>query len=662
MELTDYTFDSRIRRRHIPLLSHQRRLRHLNAVLARNITSAEISEDDNFGLLYTIHLHKDDGAIYTSETSEGNLNPIWQQLQLSKFNSLKSNSSASFIIRVWMVKKGVTTCLIEWDVNLRGLSFLGEQVPKDGRKFLPNTLLFSMPEGIYGPADCVVKGPKTDHPGHNAFEVLYSDPSIVRNSCTVNTLRRMMTTERAIKQTQVSVSRVRRAIEKKLQQRVRLHRSRAREENLRLRISLLEQEIAQRQSKLEQEKLACQARDKEKADRGKELENIASELVAKRNSLVEQRRQYFQVRENLLKASSMLALRQKELISELAFVYPIAQFPDKKGYSICFVHLPNSEDFNDRDDLMISVALGYVTHVLLMMSHFLDVPLRYPLIHYGTNSSVRDNLVEHFSDKEREFPLYLKGKEKMLFNYSVYLLNRNIAQLRCNCNLATKDLRFTLHNLHGLFEHYSIKASGSGQVSSSALLPAPSQSVPVPIQNNNHHDVTDNLPSSDEVLSPPVQPPPIEGSFPSCTSHETDGELATSPKLSSSLDEGLDQLQGSSAETKLRQSLAPNFQSLQASQHSSEPNLREFEARNALRVRQGGASIEECLLPVPPVVYDATEESASLHSGDGVEVEVAVDTLFDADLTARTEVLANIVRSFQTYAPPFSSNVPSTKQ
>ncbi|KAM7300609.1 UV radiation resistance-associated protein isoform X1 [Ixodes scapularis] len=482
------------------------------------------------------------------------------------------------------------------------------------------------------------------------------------NSSEDDEYHRMMTTERAIKQTQVSVSRVRRAIEKKLQQRVRLHRSRAREENLRLRISLLEQEIVQRQSKLEQEKLACQARNKEQADRAKELENIASDLVAKRNSLVEQRRQYFQVRENLLKASSMLALRQKELISELAFVYPIAQFPDKKGYSICFVHLPNSEDFNDRDDLMISVALGYVTHVLLMMSHFLDVPLRYPLIHYGTNSSVRDNLVEHFSDKEREFPLYLKGKEKMLFNYSVYLLNRNIAQLRCNCNLATKDLRFTLHNLHGLFEHYSIKASGSGQVSSSALLPAPSQSVPVPIQNNNHHDVTDNLPSSDEVLSPPVQPPPIEGSFPSCTSHETDGELATSPKLSSSLDEGLDQLQVSSAETKLRQSLAPNFQSLQASQHSSEPNLREFEARNALRVRQGGASIEECLLPVPPVVYDATEESASLHSGDGVEVEVAVDTLFDADLTARTEVLANIVRSFQTYAPPFSSNVPSTKQ
>ncbi|CAN7997170.1 unnamed protein product [Ixodes hexagonus] len=664
MELTDYTFDTRIRRRHIPLLSHQRRLRHLNAVLARNITSTEIAEDDNFGLLYTIHLQKNDGAIYTSETSEGNLNPNWQQLQLSKFNSLRSNSSTSFVVRVWVARKGVTTCFIEWDVNLQGLSFLGEQVPKDGRKFLPNTLLFSMPEGIYGPADCVVKSPKTDHPGHSGFEVLYSDPSIVRNSCTVNTLRRMMTTERAIKQTQVSVSRVRRAIEKKLQQRVRLHRSRAREENLRLRISLLEQEIAERQSKLEQEKLACQAATKEVEDRGKELENIASELVEKRNTLVEQRRQYFQVRENLLKANSMLALRQKELISELAFIYPIAQFPDKKGYSICFVHLPNSEDFSDRDDPMISVALGYVTHVLLMMSHFLDVPLRYPLIHYGTNSSVRDNLVEHFSDKEREFPLYLKGKEKMLFNYSVYLLNRNIAQLRCNCNLTTKDLRFTLHNLYGLFEHYSIRANGGGQVNSPAILPASSLSVPVPIQNNNNHhrDARDNLPSSDEVLSPPVQPPNIEGSFPSGTSQGADSELATSPKLSSSLDEGLDQLQVSSAEMKARQMLTPKFQSLQVSQHSSEPNLREFEARNALRVRQGGASIEECLLPVPPVVYDATEESASLHSGDGVEVEVAVDTLFDADLTARTEVLANIVRSFQTYAAAPPPNVPNAKQ
>ncbi|CAN7997341.1 unnamed protein product [Ixodes pacificus] len=657
MELTDYTFDTRIRRRHIPLLSHQRRLRHLNAVLARNITSAEISEDDNFGLLYTIHLHKDDGAIYTSETSEGNLNPIWQQLQLSKFNSLKSNSSASFIIRVWMVKKGVTTCLIEWDVNLRGLSFLGEQaslVPKDGRKFLPNTLLFSMPEGIYGPADCVVKGPKTDHPGHNAFEVLYSDPSIVRNSCTVNTLRRMMTTERAIKQTQVSVSRVRRAIEKKLQQRVRLHRSRAREENLRLRISLLEQEIAQRQSKLEQEKLACQARDKEQADRGKELENIASELVAKRNSLVEQRRQYFQVRENLLKASSMLALRQKELISELAFVYPIAQFPDKKGYSICFVHLPNSEDFNAQIEILNKAMLAHFTTWLQLPAYVRTVYCgSVPRFHRGLGSRLALNIMW------LRMPVVERGQCHHLDSLSCTVVTTN---LRCNCNLSTKDLRFTLHNLHGLFEHYSIKASGSGQVSSSALLPAPSQSVPVPIQNNNHHDVTDNLPSSDEVLSPPVQPPPIEGSFPSCTSHETDGELATSPKLSSSLDEGLDQLQVSSAETKLRQSLAPNFQSLQASQHSSEPNLREFEARNALRVRQGGASIEECLLPVPPVVYDATEESASLHSGDGVEVEVAVDTLFDADLTARTEVLANIVRSFQTYAPPFSSNVPSTKQ
>lgn len=651
MELTDYTFDTRIRRKHVPLVTHQRRLRHLNAILGRNITSNEITEGDNFGLFYTIHLRSDGNAIYTSETSEGNLNPMWQQLQLSKFNCVGSNASSSFVVKVWLTKRGdhCATCLIEWEVHLRGLSFLGEQVPKDGRKFLPNTLLFSMPEGIYGAADCIVQqGPKLDQ---SLYEVLYSDPSIVRNSCTVNSLKRMMTTERAIKQTQASVSRVRKAIEKKLQQQMRLHRIQAREEELRMRISLLEQNIEERCLMLQQEKQECQNRDQHLRAKEKELENIATELTKKRSLLVDQRGRYFEVREALLKTNSRLALRQKELISELGFIYPVVQFPDKKGYSICCVHLPNSEDFNDRDDLMISVALGYVTHTLLMMSHFLDVPLRYPLIHQGTNSSVRDNLIEHFSDKEREFPLYLKGKEKMMFNYSVYLLNRNIAQLRCNCNLATKDLRITLHNLYGLFEHYSIKVNSNSQLNSTPVA-IPSTSLPVTIQKNNSSDATDNL-SSVELPSLPLEPLPSE--LQRAAVEKNTNEEAPIAKLSSSLDKGLDQMQESRAAATAathqdsHQLVSSTLQRLRGSYRSSEPNLQEFAARRKGRNPGDDEGSQNSLLPVPPVVYDAAEESASLQSGeDGIEV--AVDTLFDAELTARTENLANVVRSFRTYS------------
>lgn len=48
------------------------------------------------------------------------------------------------------------------------------------------------------------------------------------------------------------------------------------------------------------------------------------------------------------------------------------------------------------------------------------------------------------------FPLYSKGKEKLPFDYGVYLLNKNIAQLRWCCGLTTEDLRQTLQNLAAL--------------------------------------------------------------------------------------------------------------------------------------------------------------------------------------------------------------------
>lgn len=48
------------------------------------------------------------------------------------------------------------------------------------------------------------------------------------------------------------------------------------------------------------------------------------------------------------------------------------------------------------------------------------------------------------------FPLFAKSKDKLQFNYAVYLLNKNISQLRWYCGLPTADLRSTLHNLSGL--------------------------------------------------------------------------------------------------------------------------------------------------------------------------------------------------------------------
>jgi len=71
-------------------------------------------------------------------------------------------------------------------------------------------------------------------------------------------------------------------------------------------------------------------------------------------------------------------------------------------YTIRGVHLPNSEELGGSDDIQVSVALGFVSHVVQMLSIFLQVPLRYPLINFGSRSKIVDLISEKLSDRERE--------------------------------------------------------------------------------------------------------------------------------------------------------------------------------------------------------------------------------------------------------------------
>lgn len=52
------------------------------------------------------------------------------------------------------------------------------------------------------------------------------------------------------------------------------------------------------------------------------------------------------------------------------------------------------------------------------------------------------------------FPLFTKGKDRMQFTYGVFLLNKNIAQLRWLYNMHTQDLKLTLPNLLNFLQGY----------------------------------------------------------------------------------------------------------------------------------------------------------------------------------------------------------------
>ncbi|CAN2390618.1 UV radiation [Pristimantis euphronides] len=175
-------------------------------------------------------------------------------------------------------------------------------------------------------------------------------------------------------------------------------------------------------------------------------------LQKKSESLSELRKECAAKRESFLKTNAQLTIRCRQLLSELSYIYPIDAL-DLKDYFICGVKLPNSEDFQAKDDGSVAVALGYTAHLVSMISFFLQVPLRYPILHKGSRSAIKDNINDKLTEKEREFPLYPKGGEKLQFDYGVYLLNKNIAQLRYQHSLGTPDLRQTLPNLKTFLEH-----------------------------------------------------------------------------------------------------------------------------------------------------------------------------------------------------------------
>lgn len=77
----------------------------------------------------------------------------------------------------------------------------------------------------------------------------------------------------------------------------------------------------------------------------------------------------------------------------------------------------------DRDDTDLSVGLGWVSHLTTMVGNLLSVPLRYPTLSAGSRSSISDFILEKLPDKEREFPLFARGVERVKFEYGELYYN-----------------------------------------------------------------------------------------------------------------------------------------------------------------------------------------------------------------------------------------------
>uniref|UniRef100_A0A8C2JIN5 UV radiation resistance associated gene n=1 Tax=Cyprinus carpio TaxID=7962 RepID=A0A8C2JIN5_CYPCA len=436
------------------------RLRHLRSIAARNIVNKNGSP--LLDTYFTLHLCQEDRIsrdFYKSEVIRDSLNPTWRSLDFAMLPDLLDTSVSCFVVRIWGGREEQYQLLIEWKVNLDGLRYTGQQI----RSRNPNEIIFGLNDGYYAA--------EFDQKKKNSL--LQVDQSSVRNSYSVFSLLRLHTAQRAIKQTQVTVQKIGKEIEEKLRTTASCTEKKKERECMQLRIGILRCELERQRKALAREMDMMQ---KERVQLVKKEEASSTKhqgLESERKSLTELQKECTAKRELFLKSNAQLTFRCRQLISELSYIYPI-DVNNQNDYVICGVKLPNSEDFQAKDDGSLAVALGYTAHLVLKISSFLQIPLRYPVIHKGSRSSIKDTITDKLTEKEREFPLYPRG-ERFQFEYGVYLLNKNIAQLRYQHGLSTPDLRQTLPNLKHFLEHGLLVRCDRHHVS---------MSIPVPLKSH----------------------------------------------------------------------------------------------------------------------------------------------------------------------------------
>jgi regulator of replication initiation timing len=340
---------------------------------------------------------------------------------------------------------------LEWKIHLNGLVFVGEEIPKDNR-FKENTVVLGLMEGFYTSLDSIVSDELLNQLCLPQEFISVTDISNLRNSYCLNVLYRIEMMQRVITQTLILVNNTRTKLEEKLSFMLDRSELKSKVECMEMRVKSLKNQLFFSTERLNNSQETKVKNESDICEKGIDMLNKFQHLKMEREKLMEKRKKFDQSRERLVKTKAQLMIRRKQLITDIAKIYPLVPFPDGNGgFSICGVHLPNSEDFEGHDETMISIAIGYVAHILVMISRLLDVSLRYQIIYYGSHSSVIDHLNDKISENDRIFPLHAKrGKDKLHFKYGVFLINKNIAQLRHYLGLHTRDLSATLPNLYSL--------------------------------------------------------------------------------------------------------------------------------------------------------------------------------------------------------------------
>nr|CAD7424893.1 unnamed protein product [Timema monikensis] len=280
--------------------------------------------------------------------------------------------------------------LTVWGVYFSGLTYLGPNLCVDPTQFHRNTVVFHMYGGYFTAHQCIKETPNKERKTKVTLNA-----SDVHPSYNVNLLLRLHTIQQAIKKQTLAA------------------------ENLRNKISVGGFTNHESQESAVLRRLLNKSRPK----------------APQREVMLKVKREVELVRFRVHMLAAERARKNKELLDL-----------EKTKHLLV-------ESNQDRS----SELMDWYQNLNKEMKHFKEwkkiyIDTRESLLHSNAQLTYRrKQLIAELSliypILQVMFPLFSRGKDKLQFNYGVYLLNKNIAQLRWYCGVPTQDLRATLPNL-----------------------------------------------------------------------------------------------------------------------------------------------------------------------------------------------------------------------
>ncbi|KAL6054767.1 RING-type E3 ubiquitin transferase [Balamuthia mandrillaris] len=480
------------------ILPRQRRLRHIEAISARNVRDSSRS-NELLNTFYTLHEAQGDRLnpfpFYSSDVILETMNPTWRNIMQSNYKNMIASPSTCFLffVRVWRADEP-PQLLFQNLIDLNHLGYIGTEVKG---AFPQNTLVFELNDGLYLREETIAAMRNSGQPA--LASVTPGEDRRKGSSCTYHDLLKLMKRKRKLEVARQRSIWLREAIEKKIAARIKYLQLCRRRDMLKIHTNELKKEAERQKARNAEAWERLKAERQHILPRARALSRSQIAFLEDKQKLAEDKK-VLELDKALLQALLVsLEKRRWKLITQLTDIYVIevSATDSKNCLKINSIALPNS-DFTGCDEEEVATALGCACHVTWLISKYLEVPLRYPITPMCSRSSITDE-ISGGDNTSVTYPLYAHGADRKDFRFGVFLLNRNMEQLLNSQGWEIITLRHTLPNLHNLIQNGKKNLERLKQTNT---LPSPAS--PPSSSSSASSSSTNLLASSSSVISSSV--------------------------------------------------------------------------------------------------------------------------------------------------------------